>query len=347
MGFVTGFCLNFKADCYSFARNGKGVNRMAIFKLKPAFKDYLWGGTRLRDEYGKDCDYDKVAESWELSCHKDGASVVAEGEFAGLTLEQYIEKAGRKVLGKNCERFENFPILIKLIDAKDNLSVQVHPDNDYAMRVEGEYGKTEMWYVVDCDEGAELLYGFKHEISKEEFAQRIADNTLLEVTNNVPVHKGDVFFIKSGTLHAIGKGILIAEIQQNSNTTYRIYDYGRVGKDGKPRELHVDKAKDVTKLAPAEQYPDTPVVSEDGAEKKLMAKCEYFTTYRVDVAEKAGFTADESSFVSLLVLEGEPVIKADGEVSAKKGDSIFISAGTGRFTVEGKCRFVLTRIDEV
>ena len=212
---------------------------MAVFRLTPAFKDYIWGGTRLRDEYGKKCDYDKVAESWELSCHKDGASVVADGEDKGFTLAEYIDKHGKAVLGTDCEKFENFPILIKLIDAKDNLSVQVHPDNEYALRVEGEYGKTEMWYIVDCDEGATLLYGFKHEISKEEFAERIADNTLLEVTNAVPVKKGDVFFIQAGTLHAIGKGILIAEIQQNSNTTYRIYDYGRVGKDGKPRELHL------------------------------------------------------------------------------------------------------------
>ena len=155
---------------------------MSIFKLDPAFKDYIWGGTRLRDEYGKKCDYDKVAESWELSCHKDGPSVVAGGEYKGLTLNEYIEKAGKGVLGKNCERFENFPILIKLIDAKDNLSVQVHPDNDYAMRVEGEYGKTEMWYVVDCDEGATLLYGFKHEITKEE------RENLVKIIKNLPVH---------------------------------------------------------------------------------------------------------------------------------------------------------------
>ena len=326
---------------------------MGIFKLEPAFKDYIWGGTRLRDEYGKNCDYDKVAESWELSCHKDGASVISGGEFGGLTLQGYIDKVGRQVLGTNCEKFENFPILIKLIDAKDNLSVQVHPDNDYAQRVEGEYGKTEMWYIVDCDEGAELLYGFRHEISKEEFAQRIADNTLLEVTNNVPVHKGDVFFIKSGTLHAIGKGILIAEIQQNSNTTYRIYDYGRVGKDGKPRELHVEKAKDVTKLAPAESYPDTPAVRENGAEIKLLSKCEYFTTYKVDIDEKAEFCADESSFVSLLILEGTPFVTdgepektADEAVNAKKGDSLFIPAGSGKFWIEGKCSLILTRIDD-
>ncbi|MDD7428201.1 MAG: class I mannose-6-phosphate isomerase [Oscillospiraceae bacterium] len=312
--------------------------------LKPAFKDYIWGGTRLRDDFGKDCDYDKVAESWELSCHKDGQSTIANGEFAGLTLSDYIEKAGRSVLGSDCEKFESFPILIKLIDAKDNLSVQVHPDNDYAMRVEGEYGKTEMWYVVDCDEGATLLYGFKHEISKDEFAQRIADNTLLEVTNAVPVKKGDVFFIQSGTLHAIGKGILIAEIQQNSNTTYRIYDYGRVGKDGKPRELHVEKAKDVTNLCPAKAYPETPVEQHDGYDIKLLSSCEYFTTYRVNVDSKAEFEADEKSFNSILVLEGDPVISGNGTVNAKKGDSIFIGAGSGKYTVEGKCTVILTKV---
>lgn len=315
---------------------------MAIFKLEPAFKDYLWGGTRLRDEYGKKCDFDKVAESWELSCHKDGASVVADGEDKGLTLSEYIEKHGKAVLGKNCEKFENFPILIKLIDAKDNLSVQVHPDNEYAQRVEGEYGKTEMWYIVDCDPGAELLYGFKKEISKDEFAERIANNTLLEVTNSVPVKKGDVFFIQAGTLHAIGKGILIAEIQQNSNTTYRIYDYGRVGKDGKPRELHVEKAKDVTVLGPAKQYPETPVVDENGAKTKLLSKCEYFTTYRVDVDEKTTLTADDSTFNSILVLDGEPVV---GGIKTKKGDSVFVTAGSGEYSVEGKCEFILTKID--
>ncbi len=319
---------------------------MGLVKLAPAFKDYIWGGTRLRDDFGKDCSFDRVAESWELSCHKDGPSVVDSGEDKGLTLAQYIEKHGKAILGSNCERFEAFPILIKLIDARDNLSVQVHPDNEYAQRVEGEYGKTEMWYVVDCDEGAELLYGFKHEISKEEFARRIADNTLLEVTNNVPVHKGDVFFIEAGTLHAIGKGILIAEIQQNSNTTYRIYDYGRVGKDGKPRELHVEKAKDVTALRPAKHYPDTPVESFEGYTSKLLAKCEYFTTYALEIENKAELTADSSSFADLLILEGEGEIKSSGEtLSFKKGDSIFAAAGTGSFTVEGKCKAVLTKID--
>ena len=285
---------------------------MYPIKLKPAFKDYLWGGTRLRDDFGKDCDFDKIAESWELSCHKDGNSVVADGEFAGLTLAQYIEKEGKSVLGTNCEKFENFPILIKLIDAKDNLSVQVHPNNEYAQRVEGEYGKTEMWYVVDCDEGASLLYGFKHNITKEEFRERIENNTLLEVTNSVPVKKGDVFFIEAGTLHAIGKGILIAEIQQNSNTTYRIYDYGRVGADGKPRQLHIDKAVDV-----------------------------------INVDTSASLEADKSSFVNILVLDGGCVLSSEGNdaVELKKGDSVFIPAGLGKFELTGKCSAVMTHID--
>lgn len=317
---------------------------MAVLKLSPAFKDYLWGGTRLRDDFAKKCDFDKIAESWELSCHKDGPSIIENGTDKGLTLEEYIEKNGKAVLGSDCDKFENFPILIKLIDAKDNLSVQVHPNNEYAMRVEGEYGKTEMWYIVDCDEGAELLYGFKDNISKEEFANRIADNTLLEVTNSVPVHKGDVFFIEAGTLHAIGKGILIAEIQQNSNTTYRIYDYGRVGKDGKPRELHVEKAKDVTNLCPAKAYPETSVEQKDGYTSKLLSSCDYFTTYAIDVDSKAVLDADSTSFNSVLILEGEGKVVGDDTVEFKKGDSIFVTAGTGKYTIEGKCKAILTKV---
>lgn len=320
---------------------------MYPIKLKPAFKDYLWGGTRLRDDFGKDCDFDKIAESWELSCHKDGNSVVADGEFAGLTLAQYIEKEGKSVLGTNCEKFENFPILIKLIDAKDNLSVQVHPNNEYAQRVEGEYGKTEMWYVVDCDEGASLLYGFKHDITKEEFRERIENNTLLEVTNSVPVKKGDVFFIEAGTLHAIGKGILIAEIQQNSNTTYRIYDYGRVGADGKPRQLHIDKAVDVTNLCPAKPYPQSEPVDMGGWTKKRLAKCEYFTVDVINVDTSAALEADKSSFVNILVLDGGCVLSSEGNdaVELKKGDSVFIPAGLGKFELTGKCSAVMTHID--
>lgn len=321
---------------------------MKAIKLNPAFKDYLWGGTKLRDEYGKKCDLDKVAESWELSCHKDGCSVVADGEYAGLTLPQYIEKAGKAVLGTDCEKFEYFPILIKLIDAKQNLSVQVHPDNDYAMRVEGEYGKTEMWYVVDCEPGAGLLYGFKHEISKEEFRRRIEDNTLLEVTNRVEVHPGDVFFIEAGTLHAIGEGILIAEIQQNSNTTYRVYDYGRVGADGKPRQLHIEKAIDVTRLAPATRpcgRPQAKPEAFDGGSVLPLASCDYFTVKELEVTSHAALMADEKSFHSLLLLDGSLTLSMGGEkLEMKKGASVFVPAGSGDYTLTGKGRLILTTV---
>ena len=321
---------------------------MKAIKLNPAFKDYLWGGTKLRDEYGKKCDLDKVAESWELSCHKDGCSVVADGEYAGLTLPQYIEKAGKAVLGTDCEKFEYFPILIKLIDAKQNLSVQVHPDNDYAMRVEGEYGKTEMWYVVDCEPGAGLLYGFKHEITREEVKAAAENDTLLSLANHVPVHKGDVFWINAGTLHAIGKGILIAEIQQNSNTTYRVYDYGRVGADGKPRQLHIEKAIDVTRLAPATRpcgRPQAKPEAFDGGSVLPLASCDYFTVKEMEVTSHAALMADEKSFHSLLLLDGSLTLSMGGEkLEMEKGASVFVPAGSGAYTLTGKGRLILTTV---
>ena len=217
---------------------------MAILKLKPSCKDYLWGGTKLRTEFGIKSEKETLAESWELSCHPDGPSYIANGEDAGKTLEEYIKIHGKEILGTDCEAFKQFPVLIKFIDAKKDLSIQVHPDNKYALKNEGQYGKTEMWYVVEAEEGASLYYGFSREVSEEEFEKRITDHTLTEVLNKVQIHKGDVLFIDPGTIHAIGAGCLIAEIQQNSNVTYRVYDYGRKGPDGKERELHVEKALD-------------------------------------------------------------------------------------------------------
>lgn len=316
-------------------------------KLEAPLKDYLWGGTRLKDEYGKKTNLDKVAESWELACHKDGKSKIVNGEAAGLFLEDWLAGQDKSVLGTNAASFPYFPLLIKLIDAKGDLSVQVHPDNEYAMRVEGEYGKTEMWYIVDCEPGASLLYGFKEKISKKEFERRIADNTLLEVCNRVPVKKGDVFFIDSGTLHAIGKGILICEIQQNSNTTYRIYDYGRVGKDGKPRELHVKKAIDVTKLEPPTK-PTTALAKIDiipGLDMKLLAECEYFTAYHATLKGEASLKAGSESFQTFTVLSGSlKLTSGDTVLDFYKGESVFIPAGLGIYTLTGDATFILSKM---
>lgn len=314
--------------------------------LKPAFKDYLWGGTKLRDDFGKKCSLDKVAESWELSCHKDGSSVIDNGNDKSMTLPEYIDKYGRDVLGTKCRKFENFPVLIKLIDAKDNLSVQVHPDNEYALKTEGEYGKTEMWYIVDCEENASLLYGFKQSISPEEFRKRIEENTLLEVTNSVKVKKGDVFFIKAGTLHAIGKGILIAEIQQNSNTTYRIYDYGRKDKFGNSRELHIGKACEVTDLnvSPELSAPKSELFN--GYRITHLGSCDYFNSKLIDLDNEYKLYADETSFMHILILDGYINVSSDHfNTALKKGDSIFFPASSGEFLLKGKCKFIITNIE--
>ena len=294
---------------------------MAILKLTPSCKDYLWGGSRLRTDFGIKSDLEPLAEAWVLSCHPDGPSYLPDG----TTLADYVA-AHPEALGTDCADFEQFPVLTKFIDASKNLSIQVHPSNDYALKNEHQYGKTEMWYVLDCVPGAYLYYGFTHEISKEEFAERIKNNTLTEVLNAVPVHRGDCFFIPSGTLHTICQGIVVAEVQQNSNVTYRVYDYGRVGADGKPRALHIEKALDVTRRTPPQKH-------DFGSH---LAQCEYFT---VD-AKKGAFdgAAGEKSFVSLLITDGAGTLTCGGEtVKVKKGESYFIPAGSGKYAVTGDC----------
>ncbi|MBQ6826344.1 MAG: class I mannose-6-phosphate isomerase [Clostridia bacterium] len=302
--------------------------KMYPLLLTPPIKDYLWGGTKLKTDFGFNTEKEIAAEAWMLSCHKDGMNIVQNGEHRGKTINEVLEIWGKSALGYNAESFSYFPILIKLIDAKQKLSVQVHPDDDYALSVEGEYGKTEMWYVVDCEEGAELIYGFKENISKEEFERRIKDNTLTEVCNFVPVNKGDVFFINAGTLHAIGEGILIAEVQQNSNTTYRVSDYGRLGADGKPRELHIDKALEVTKC----EVPQIPygkvgnIKSEENFAIRDLAACDKFSAKLLSLNGEYNVYSKDS-FVSLVVLDGKFNLSFKNEsLFAKKGDSIFIPA---------------------
>lgn len=313
---------------------------MCLLKLKPSCKDYIWGGHRLAEEYGKEYDGEVLAETWELSCHPDGPSYIANGKYTGQTLQQYIDAEGKEMLGTNCRRFRDFPILTKFIDARDNLSIQVHPDNRYALKNEGQYGKTEMWYVMDAGKEAYLYYGFKKEISKEEFARRIREDTLLEVLNAVPVQKGDVLFIESGTIHAIGKDILIAEIQQNSNITYRVYDYGRIGRDGKKRDLHIEKALAVTNRVP---------IVKDKRSYPHVADCDYFTVDKLNldgnVMKKMEGSVSDLSFASILMLDGEGIIYNQGEtLEFKKGDSFFLAAGSGTYTIEGSCDALITTI---
>lgn len=316
---------------------------MKPLKLEPAIKDYIWGGTRLSKEFDMVSFLDRQAEAWVLSCHPDGENMIKNGAFASGTLSDVLQNEGRAYIGTHAERFSSFPVLIKLIDAHDNLSLQVHPDDAYAREHENQSGKTEMWYVIDCEKGAKLIYGLKENVTREDFEKAIEENTVLSLCNEIEVKKGDVFFITAGTLHAIGKGILLAEVQQSSNVTYRVYDYGRL-QNGNPRELHVKKALDVLNLSktePKKSY--APEKGENG--RTLLSSCDIFTVSRLDVEESMKVTADESSFVSLVALEGNGVLcHKDSVLTFYKGESIFLPAGLGEVEILGNVTALETRI---
>ena len=303
---------------------------MKPLKLKPAFKDYIWGGEKLRTIYGKDTDVSPIAESWELSCHKDGYSVICGGEHDGKTLDAYI-KENPSVLGTSVKGDE-LPILIKLIDAADNLSVQVHPNDEQAKEWEGQNGKTEMWYVIDAEKDARITYGVCKETTKEELSDAIKEKRVEELLNSVPSKKGDVFFVEAGTIHAIGKGNLIAEIQQNSNVTYRLYDYGRVGKDGKERELHIEKgvaSANCNKVTPKEI-----VVLDD--DTKILGTCEYFVVKEITLDGEKTLTADEKTYHALIVVDGRlDIVGKDFCIGMSAGKTVFVPAGLGEYTLMG------------
>lgn len=319
-----------------------------ILNLMSECRDYIWGGNRLREEFGKVSDKDIIAESWELAAREDASCRIMNGSYKGRTLLDYINEQGTDVLGTKCKKYGQLPVIVKLIDARNDLSIQVHPSDEYAYKNEGEAGKTEVWYVVDCEPGSQLVYGFREKITKQEFADSIADNSFIEKLNFVTVRKGDVFFIPSGTLHAIGAGILIAEIQQNSDLTYRVYDYNRKDRNGRTRQLHIEKALDVTNL---DVSPPQPEYSQQFFQNKLVKKicsCEYFSAEKITVLSgRTQFFADETSFCHLLVTEGSGRLSgnfADGDFELKKGSSIFIPAGYGKYIISGNAEIILTSI---
>ena len=322
---------------------------MNPYVFRPILKEVLWGGAAICPFKSLPPDPRKIGESWEVSDVDGRPSVVADGPEEGVTLGELVRRHGADLVGgRVLERFgSRFPLLVKFIDARDDLSVQVHPDDNLAHARHGALGKTEMWYVMDAAPGAELLYGFQHEITKAEFRRHIEESTLLDVVRHVPVQKGDVFFIPAGTLHAIGKGILICEIQQNSNTTYRVYDYGRIGTDGKQRELHIEKALDVTCLAPAAQY--TAVGTEasicTGAKSRLLAACDYFTVYHLVIDGACVLPVGDDSFQCLTLLSGNLTLRTDTDaLSLQKGESVFLPAGMGACRLTGTAELILSKI---
>ena len=318
-----------------------------VIKLEPAFKDYLWGGSRLKDVYKKDTDMSPLAESWELSSHRDGESTVSGGEYDGLKFPEFLKKIGDRGIGYKAAGRDRFPLLIKFIDAMKPLSIQVHPDDAYALLNAGEYGKNEMWHIVDCEPGAYIYYGLKEDITPEELKERIENNTILDVLNRVEVKKGDTFYVRAGTIHAIGAGILICEIQQNSNCTYRIYDYDRVDKNGCRRPLHIDRAMDVCWLkAVRPDGEEHRTIHKGGVGKTVLCSSRYFESVRYDSDDEMTVKTDDASFASVIMLEGSGIVEgSSGTVYGfRPADSFFIPAGGNGIKIKGKSSFIVTKM---
>lgn len=309
--------------------------------LKPVGKDYLWGGNRLKDEFNKVLQLSHLAETWECSTHPDGPSAVANGEFAGKTLVSVLQEHP-EYLGTKVDKQYGLPILVKFIDARKDLSIQVHPDNTFARQHENDFGKTEMWYMLEAEDGASLVRGFAHDVSETLVRNAIEVGDLEKHLYKVPVHKGDTFFIPAGTVHGIGAGCLIAEIAESSNVTYRLYDYNRIDRNGKKRELHVDKALQVLNRKTGLCYTQRPRLVQyyPGYNRELLCRCSYFTVERIAVREKYQFMVDATSFKVLLCINGKGEVKTDVQatrLNLKKGDSLFFPAGMGNCILTGEC----------
>lgn len=320
------------------------------FLLRPVGKDYLWGGNRLNEDFAKGIDLQPLAETWECSTHPDGPSTVASGPFAGRLLKEVLrehpEYLGTHPRTKNGE----LPVLIKLIDARKDLSVQVHPSDAYAMEHEnGQLGKTEMWYVLDTVGDAKLVYGFNRPIDRQTLRKSLLDGTVEQYLQKIRIHKDDVFYIEAGTVHAIGAGALIAEIQESSNLTYRMYDYGRLDKNGKPRALHIDRALDVANLEGGREprQPMRVLRYTPGCASELLCRCRYFAVERLlinteRIRSMAGFASGENSFQVLLCVDGCGVVFPDGGQALPffRGDCLFVPAGSVQIRLHGRAQLL-------
>lgn len=323
---------------------------MYPLKFKTIFKSVVWGGEKIAPFKGIETDQHNIGESWELSGVKGNESVVAEGPLAGKTITELAEQYKGALLGEKvyAKTGTEFPLLIKFIDARDDLSIQVHPDDALAgERHNGSKGKTEMWYVVQADEKAHLMSGLTRQITPEEYAAKVEDNTITEVLHDYNVAAGDVFFLPAGRIHSIGTGCFIAEIQQTSDITYRIYDFGRVGLDGKPRELHTELSKAAIDYTVLEDY-KTAYEDVKNAENEIVS-CEYFTTSIYDFTDKAQAAVKANdSFLIVICVEGQGTLTdaAGNTVTLRQGETVLVPADTDSvtFTPEGSMKLITSYI---
>lgn len=312
-------------------------------KFRPILKERLWGGTKLKEVLGKPIESEITGESWELSTVKGDISVIANGILEGKSLQDLIESNGEELLGKSVvERFgKEFPILIKFIDAKQDLSIQLHPNDDLAKERHDSFGKTEMWYIMDADPKAELIVGFNKDVTKEEYAKSIDNDTLLDLLNYEQVKEGDTFFINTGKIHAIGAGVMLAEIQQTSDVTYRVFDFNRKDKEGNLRELHTELALDAVDYKKKDDFKVT--YSQELNKVSEMVDCPYFKTSFIQLTENLELdTTKRDSFTIFMCVGGKAVIKtAEGEVSIKKGETVLLPAITKKISLQSKAAKLL------
>ena len=316
--------------------------------LKPVGKDNLWGGNKLKNSFSKDLNVTPLAETWECSVHPDGPSTIVNGEFAGMTLDVVL-KDNTDFLGDRVDKSYGLPILVKFIDAEQDLSLQVHPDDEFARINENDFGKNEMWYVLEATNDASLVHGFAHNVNEVLLKQAIDDGSLDKHLNKVSVNKGDVFYTSAGTIHGIGAGCLIAEIQESSNVTYRVYDYNRLDKNGNKRELHFEKALKVLNMNATEKYKQKSrlVHYYPGCSREILCRCKYFQVERLLInterqREMTTFKGLEHTFQVLLCTEGCGVLFPENgtPIPVFKGDCIFIPAQCVPITLHGKMHFL-------
>lgn len=320
---------------------------MEILKFDPIFKSVIWGGKRIAEFKGLPSQGDHIGESWELSPMEGHESVVSQGTFKGATLPSLIANHGNEIMGERLmKKYDGkFPLLIKLIDSSDDLSVQVHPDDELAAKRHNSLGKTEMWYSIAPAEGAYLYAGFSKHIDAAEFRRQVAENEIIPSLHKYFTHPGDIFVLPAGRVHSIGRGNFVLEIQEASDITYRIYDYDRRDAQGNPRQLHVEESVDAIDF---DDTADLPAENELGVvgELRPLAESSYFKTEiaRVDGTMTIDLAA-RNSFTILVATAGELTVKnADGEISLRQGETALVAASTPSITIEGKGTFVSTFI---
>ncbi len=307
-------------------------------RFQPIFKERIWGGTGLRDELGRDLPSAKIGESWEISCRDEAESQVAAGPLRGKYLTELASVYGAELLGEKIAQGNSFPLLLKLIDAREMLSVQVHPDDGYAEIHEGSAGKTEVWYILKAQPGAKIIYGLRPEITQKDFMDALKQGQLAACLNEVEVKPGEIYPIPAGLVHALGKGIMVVELQQNSDLTYRVYDWQRVDEHGQARPLHVEKALKVIEFG--RQLPEP--LSPEKAGSALGLENEHFALYYQRVDGERIMTQSPEAFTILTVVAGEGEIRHQGKVYALQyGDSLLLPACLGRYSLRGNLQLLV------